>query len=86
MCEHYAPRIPKRCEIDETEEVRDKRAANFCDYFRPAPGRYRADLAAAQDRAASELADLFGESGKSDGEEPDPPSDDSLRKAEDLFR
>ena len=46
MCERYAPRKPKGCSEDDAPEVRDKKAANFCDYFKPTARAYRASGAA----------------------------------------
>ena len=40
MCERYAPRKPKGCSEEDAIEVRDKKAANFCDYFKPTPRAY----------------------------------------------
>lgn len=61
MCVHYDPTEPKACTEDDAIEVRDKKGANFCDYFKPSdraysPGEYEADLA-----ARAELSALFGE-------------------------
>ena len=54
MCERYAPRKPKGCSEDDAIEVRDKKAANFCDYFKPTPRAF--DSARAASRASCALA------------------------------
>lgn len=59
MCARYDPRVPKACTEDDANEVRDKKQANFCDYFKPseqayAPEEHQADLA-----ARDALASLF---------------------------
>jgi len=40
--------------------VKDKQAANFCDYFRPTPSAYRPEALSAADKAKAELEALFG--------------------------
>ncbi|MGH9327019.1 MAG: hypothetical protein ACRD2B_10110 [Terriglobia bacterium] len=41
-CEFYDPSKHNQCAETEAEWVRDKEAANYCDYFRPGPGRFPA--------------------------------------------
>jgi hypothetical protein len=59
QCVHYAPGASKDCREPMVEEVHEKEAGNFCDYFKP-----RAGLSAAGDPAAAaaraRLASLFG--------------------------
>lgn len=38
-CEFYDPAKHNQCNESQAEWVRDKEAANYCDYFRPAPRR-----------------------------------------------
>ena len=54
MCERYAPRKPKGCSEDDAIEVRDKKAANFCDYFKPTARAF--DSGGAASRASRALA------------------------------
>jgi hypothetical protein len=61
MCVHYAPSKPKQCDEDDALEVRDKRSANFCDYFRPSPHAFEGGEMAAEKDARERLAALFGE-------------------------
>jgi hypothetical protein len=55
MCTRYAPRLPKGCVEDDAPDVRDKKSANFCDYFKPKPGAYEP---AEQQAAAAAMAAL----------------------------
>jgi hypothetical protein len=59
MCERYAPRKPKGCSEDDAIEVRDKKAANFCDYFRPSSRAYNSAEQDAETAAKSALDSLF---------------------------
>jgi hypothetical protein len=59
MCVHYAPRKPKGCSEDDAIEVRDKKAANFCDYFKPSARAYNPADAEAEAASRSALDDLF---------------------------
>ncbi|MBI4083320.1 MAG: hypothetical protein HY423_11990 [Candidatus Lambdaproteobacteria bacterium] len=78
MCAHFDRMASKACREPVAEEVVDKEAANFCDYFRARPGRW----SAAGDRGAAEskarLAALFGEAAgagvPTTGEAPAPPA------------
>jgi hypothetical protein len=72
---HYDPRVPKACAEDDALEVRDKKSANFCDYFKPSadayrPGEYEADLA-----ARDALSALFSDTPPAAEEAGDPPAD-----------
>jgi len=87
MCVHFAPTRPKQCDEEEPEEVSNKTAANFCDYFKPAPGRHDATLQSAEARANAQLEGLFGTpgpAGASPGAELE--ADDNMHKAESLFK
>ncbi len=101
MCVHFAPGRPEDCDEEDALEVRDKRSANFCDYFVPStkaysPGEQQAD-AAARER----LASLFGEAAAQTPRTSEPPTDTAQssasgqtpsageaarRAAEDLFK
>jgi len=59
MCLYYAPRKPKGCSEDDAIEVRDKKAANFCDYFKPSPRAFNSAEVEAEQKARSTLDDLF---------------------------
>ncbi len=60
LCRYFDRARPRQCREDDAEEVRDKERANFCDYFRPAPGAFDAAGAAVVERARQALDDLFG--------------------------
>ncbi len=59
MCIYYAPSKPKGCREDDAIEVRDKKAANFCDYFKPNANAYNPAEQTAEQAARSALDDLF---------------------------
>jgi len=60
MCVEYDTRVAKHCREPIAEEVRDKTAANFCDFFKPRPGAYVAPNTAEVNRAKATLDKLFG--------------------------
>lgn len=60
MCEFYDTGKAKHCRETIAEEVKDKTAANFCDYFRPTPQAYQPRAVSAAERAKAELDALFG--------------------------
>ena len=60
MCEFYDTSKAKHCREPIADEVKDKTAANFCDYFRATTGAYRPEAVSAADRARAELEALFG--------------------------
>jgi hypothetical protein len=60
MCEFYHTSKAKHCRETIADEVKDKTAANFCDYFRPTPSAYRPESVSAADRARADLEALFG--------------------------
>jgi hypothetical protein len=59
MCERYAPRVPKGCSEEDAPEVRDKKNANFCDYFKPTVRAYDPTEQQAEQAARSQLDSLF---------------------------
>jgi hypothetical protein len=59
MCTRFAPRLPKGCNEEDAPDVRDKSAANFCDYFRPSPRAFDPSGRAAENAAKSSLDALF---------------------------
>jgi hypothetical protein len=59
MCERYAPRLPKGCVEEDAPDVRDKKAANFCDYFKPSARAYDPTERNAADAARAQLDALF---------------------------
>jgi hypothetical protein len=59
MCEHYDRRLPTACSEDDAEEVRDKKTANFCDYFKPSAKAYDPAEQRAEQAAKAQLDALF---------------------------
>jgi len=59
MCERFAPRLPKGCTEDDAPDVRDKKSANFCDYFRPSAKAYDPSELTAEQAAKAQLDALF---------------------------
>ena len=60
MCVDYDVHVAKQCREPTAEEVTDKTAANFCDFFQPRPGACVPPDTSAAQRARSELERLFG--------------------------
>jgi hypothetical protein len=60
MCGFYDTAKAKHCRETIADEVKDKTAANFCDYFQPTTTAYRPEAISAADRARAELDALFG--------------------------
>ncbi len=93
MCSHYDPgETSKQCREDDAEEVRDKQAANFCDYFKLADDAFEGAAIQADEAARTELASLFGDTGSGDSNDDqrqqDQTNDEStlLHDAEALFK
>ena len=59
MCRFYDTGKAKSCAEPVADEVQDKTRANFCGYFEPVAGRFRARGSAAQ-QAREALESLFG--------------------------
>ena len=59
MCERFAPRKPKGCTEEDAPEVRDKKAPNFCDYFKPSSRAFDPAEQRAEAAARSQLDSLF---------------------------
>src|SRR5262245_18050129 len=58
-CTRLTTRIPKGCTEEDAPEVRDKKGANFCDYFKPNPAAFNPAEAAADAAARATLDSLF---------------------------
>ena len=59
MCTHFALRLPTGCDEQDAPEVRDKANANFCDYFKPNARAFDSADQQAEQKARSQLDDLF---------------------------
>ena len=76
LCRHYAPGITGQCEDDRTDPPIHKETANFCDFFRPVFGAYRARTGTKRDAARARLDALF--------ETPESPPDEDRAGAPDV--
>lgn len=59
LCVDYHTGYAKHCREPIAEEVRDKEAANFCDYFKPKMGAFTPGNVDEIERAKAALKDLF---------------------------
>lgn len=59
LCVHFEPRWTRGCREQRAEDPRARDAPNFCDWFKPAPGRGPGAVAEATDGARDALAALF---------------------------
>ena len=84
MCRFFNPRYSDRCDEPAAEPPRDPERANFCDWFKPAPGAWRGGNDA--DAARARLAALFGEAPAGDAQPPPDPQEEARRRLEALFR
>ena len=91
LCRHYAPAVTGQCEDDRTDPPVHKETANFCDYFRPVFGAYRARTGAQRDVARARLDAIFGEgaagaAGEGEGSAAGPSKEEEARaKLDALF-
>ncbi len=90
MCAQYAPRLRHGCQQDDAPDVRNREAANFCDYFKPSAMAFAGGRDSADAAARTELARLFGES-RTDAATPgeptaEPSASDPFADAEALFK
>jgi hypothetical protein len=60
MCVEYDRSVAKHCREPTAEEVSNKLAANFCDFFRPRAHAYEPADTSAAEKARLELERLFG--------------------------
>lgn len=86
MCTHYAPSAPDACDEDDAPEVRDKTAANFCDFFAPDPKARDGSGERMGEAARQKLEALFGDAPPPAGPEPAAATETALTEAEKLFR
>lgn len=82
LCRMFDTGVANACREPIADPVTDKGRANFCGYFEPRPGAYRATT---DDGAHARLAALFGEAPRPEAAEES--ADELARKAlEALFR
>lgn len=86
LCRQFAPGLPDDCREEDAVQVRDKAAANFCDFFAPDPNAFDGAELSAEAGAKQQLAALFGESGDDSAADTPASTADSLqREADRLF-
>ena len=93
LCECFAANIPTSCSEDDAIEVGDKKAANFCDYFKPSDQAYNPDEIRGDLGARADLVALFGTTVVGAGQAPDDAQaapgtagEEALEKAKSLFK
>ena len=59
MCIEFDESYAHHCREPTAEEVRRKNEANFCDFFKPKPGAYKAEDSSGIARTNGALDDLF---------------------------
>jgi hypothetical protein len=82
LCTFYDPGVSQSCREPVADAVSDKERANFCGYFQPRPGAYRARDDTAAQAAAAELEALFGSARTS---EPEPEDEGPRSELDRLF-
>ena len=80
MCTQFRRDVARQCTEDDAEEVLDKEAVNFCEWFEPSAAAFDPARAATATQAEQELAALFG------GEDTEQRADPDASAAEDLFK
>lgn len=87
LCEFFDPGAGKDCHEPVADEVSDKEAANFCDYFHPQGGLTASDDGSAA-ASRAKLAALFEAPSEGGGGQQAPglsPEEESRRKLEAMF-
>ncbi|MBQ61062.1 MAG: hypothetical protein CMQ19_03200 [Gammaproteobacteria bacterium] len=59
LCRHFNTAVQAQCEHERAEPPVVKESASFCDFFKPASGRFSQDLSRKQDSARSDFDALF---------------------------
>ena len=85
MCMFYDPKSIDQCTQEDTEEVREKERANFCDYYKPRTGAYLVRYTSQADTAKDKLNALFGDS-PGDGSQSTESSSSARQELDDLFK
>ena len=79
LCRFWNPRYTSKCSHDHAEPPLDRERANFCQYFRPAPGACRNAGAPGGETARTDLEALFCNSRQQAGTDVDA---DNITKTE----
>lgn len=68
MCRHFDPHITGQCGHDYADPPRERERANFCDYFKLLKKAFRPIEKSKSMVAKAELAALFGDAEKGEGQ------------------
>lgn len=84
MCKQFDANVARQCREDRAEDVTDKAAANFCDWFEP---NSNVQVAGDGDQSLAQgaLAALFGEAGDNAGSACGDATDAGRSELDDLF-
>jgi hypothetical protein len=68
MCYFFHPGSIDDCDEDRADPPVIKESANFCEYFKPVPGRFERDSLRKQSSALTNLSSLFGDGDEEESE------------------
>ena len=94
MCCYFHPGAIGDCDEERADPPVIKESANFCEYFKPVPGRFESNTLKKQSSALSSLGSLFGDDEAESEKESEPKVDsdtgsngnkDPLSRLDDLF-
>ena len=86
LCVCFDATLPTSCSEEDAPEVRDKKSANFCDYFKPSPDAYTPGDLEADRQARTELDVLFSDASSSSDSTDKTSADTTLGTANELFK
>ena len=89
LCRHFDPADNMQCFEDRADPPLQKENANFCDFFSPKSGAFKARTADRSDSARANLDALFGEAAEEDTREEgemQKPTTESLTKEDTVKR
>lgn len=84
LCVYFNESVSRQCAEPIADEVQNKERANFCGYFKPRPGAYRAAGAEAE-RARAALDAFFGGTPAAAAEAGAADAEQARRKLAELF-
>lgn len=59
MCQFFDASVPRQCQEDGAEDVREKERLNFCDWYKPSDSAFDASRKDEEDAAVAAAEDLF---------------------------
>jgi hypothetical protein len=71
MCHYFNPGAVDDCDEERADPPVIKESANFCEYYKPIPGRFKGETLTKQIKAVSDLNSLFGEDAEGEPSESD---------------